>query len=458
MPKDLWRARSVSFFTPTGSSSAISASVTCTMSSPTISQCSSCETAPQRSVVFRRPMRAKLMRVNAACKLRALGAALSALLLGGCPLPTRAPAPSPAAAAPRVEAETPAPHEGAPYDVIADESLLVIRAYRGGALASAGHNHVIASHSLSGTVYVPGDLRRASFEIHVPVAELSVDEAALREREGSADFPPEVPEAARQGTLRNMLGAALLDGEHHDEIVLRSLRLEHDGRVHRDRAVELRVVPVAARDRMDVAVEHESDELPLGVDQRAARVAAHDVVAGREIEGRLRIELRPQRKPAVGNAEGLLARGALEQARESSEGLDLAAVLLPALHGAEVETQREGGIRGEAGAVGAEAGAGDLLGGGLDGGLDLILVALPQRAGFAVDAARELDHRVVRGVDPRCAAVPQAPAERRIGALRPVPEPCGQRVGGVAGQQRPHDRGVRPEPLAHALEPRGAQV
>src|SRR5437868_2575880 len=55
---------------------------------------------------------------------------------------------------------------------------------------------------------------------------------------------------------------------------------------------------------------------------------------------------------------------------------------------------------GEAGAVGAEAGAGDLLGGGLDGGLDLVLVALPHRAGFAVDAARELDHRVVRGVDP----------------------------------------------------------
>ena len=166
------------------------------------------------------------MRVNAACKLRALGAALPALLLGGCPLPTRAPAPPPEAAAPQAEAEKPAPHEGAPYDVIADESLLVIRAYRGGALASAGHNHVIASHSLSGTVYVPGDLMRASFEIHVPVAELSVDEAALREREGSADFPPEVPEAARQGTLRNMLGAALLDGEHHHEIVLRTLRLE----------------------------------------------------------------------------------------------------------------------------------------------------------------------------------------------------------------------------------------
>src|SRR5947199_1224706 len=98
---------------------------------------------------------------------------------------------------------------------------------------------------------------------------------------------------------------------------------------------------------MDVAVEHESHEPPLGVDQRAARVAAHDVVAGRDIEGRLRIELRPQREPARGNAEGLFPGGALEQARESGEGLDLVAVLLPALHGAEVETQREGGIRGD---------------------------------------------------------------------------------------------------------------
>ena len=163
------------------------------------------------------------MRVNASCKLRTLGAVLPALLLSACPLPPHAPAPPPAAAAP--PAETPAPHEGIPYDIVADESLLIIRVYRGGALASAGHNHVIASHALGGTVYVPGDLKRASFEIRFPVAELTIDEAALRERENRADFPPEVPEAARQGTRRNMLGEALLDGEHHPQIVLRALRL-----------------------------------------------------------------------------------------------------------------------------------------------------------------------------------------------------------------------------------------
>jgi len=166
------------------------------------------------------------MRVNASCKLRALGAALPALLLCGCPLPPHAPAP--AGVGVPTPTEKPAPHEGTPYDIVAAESLLLIRVYRGGALASAGHNHVIASHSLSGTVYVPDTLMRASFEVHVPVAELSVDEPALRERENSADFPPEVPESARQGTRRNMLGAALLDGEHNHEIVLRALRLEPD--------------------------------------------------------------------------------------------------------------------------------------------------------------------------------------------------------------------------------------
>ncbi len=166
------------------------------------------------------------MRVCSSCKLRTLGAALLALLLSACPLRPHAPT-APVAGPPApAAAETPAPHEGVPYDIVADESLLTIRVYRGGALASAGHNHVIASHTLRGTVYVPGDVMHASFEVHFPVAELTIDEPALRERENRADFPPEVPETARQGTRRNMLGEALLDGERHPQIVLRALRLE----------------------------------------------------------------------------------------------------------------------------------------------------------------------------------------------------------------------------------------
>jgi polyisoprenoid-binding protein YceI len=103
---------------------------------------------------------------------------------------------------------------------------LTILVYRGGPLAKAGHNHVIASHALRGSLYVPVDLAQSSFEIHMPVTELTVDEADLRAKENSDDFPPDVPDSAKEGTRHNMLSPALLDGDQYPEIVLRSERVE----------------------------------------------------------------------------------------------------------------------------------------------------------------------------------------------------------------------------------------
>src|ERR1700704_4520697 len=223
MPTDLWRASMPSFFSG-GRSSASAARGNCTMINTTMVQCSSWATAPQRCAVFRMTMTPKLMRVSASCKLRLPGAVLLALVLSGCPLRPQVPT------APRqAAAETPAPHEGVPYDIVADESLLTIRVYRGGTLASAGHNHLIALRALTGTVYVPADVMRTSFEAHIPVAAFTVDEAALRAQEHSPDFPPDVPDAAREGARRNMLGEALLDSEHSPQIVLRAVRLESAG-------------------------------------------------------------------------------------------------------------------------------------------------------------------------------------------------------------------------------------
>lgn len=161
------------------------------------------------------------MRVSAPCKLRLLGAALLGALLGGCQLPPRAPAP-PAAAG----VEAPAPHTGVPYDIVPGESLLTIRVYRGGTLGSAGHNHVIAARAIHGTIYVPDDLMRSSFAVRIPVSELSVDEAALRAAQNSAEFPADVPQSAKDGTRRNMLSEALLDAGHNSDIVLEAQRLE----------------------------------------------------------------------------------------------------------------------------------------------------------------------------------------------------------------------------------------
>jgi|HubBroStandDraft_6_1064221.scaffolds.fasta_scaffold17594_4 hypothetical protein len=159
------------------------------------------------------------MRVSARWKLLLSG--LAALpLLSACPTPPRAPS-----ALPQAPAPAPAPHVGTPYDIAPAASLLTILVYRAGSLASVGHNHVIASHELAGTIWLPAEPLRSSFEVHLPVDTLTVDEAELRAAQHSADFPPDVPDNAREGTRHNMLGAALLDGANNPQIVLRALSL-----------------------------------------------------------------------------------------------------------------------------------------------------------------------------------------------------------------------------------------
>jgi hypothetical protein len=164
-------------------------------------------------------MTPKLKAMTGGCKRRLPGAVLLAVLLAGCP--TR-PAPPPA----RLPPPAIAPHLGRPYEIASAESLLTIRVYRGGSLAAAGHNHLIASRSLAGTIYVPADPLAASFEVRFPVAALSVDEPGLRAAEDPAEFPPDVPDSAREGTRRNMLGEALLAADEYPQVRLRCERLE----------------------------------------------------------------------------------------------------------------------------------------------------------------------------------------------------------------------------------------
>ncbi|MEO8063441.1 MAG: YceI family protein [Pseudomonadota bacterium] len=107
------------------------------------------------------------------------------------------------------------------YKIVAEESLLQILVYRGGAMARLGHNHVIASHHLSGSVFLTDDLAQSRFNIEFPVEELTVDEPVMREKAG-ADFPPGVPQSARDGTRKNMLSEALLDGANYPSVRLRA--------------------------------------------------------------------------------------------------------------------------------------------------------------------------------------------------------------------------------------------
>src|SRR5581483_11882894 len=167
-----------------------------------------------------------------------LSASMLAMLLAGCPSGSRPvpgpqgqtvpKSPVPATSAPPASAQGVMPHVGRPYDVVPGESLITILAYRGGALAKAGHNHVIASHDFSGTIYVPEELARTSVQVRIPVEGLTVDEAPLRAKEGP-DFAAAVPDSAKEGTRHNMLSEALLSAAGNPEILLDSQSLEGAG-------------------------------------------------------------------------------------------------------------------------------------------------------------------------------------------------------------------------------------
>jgi polyisoprenoid-binding protein YceI len=151
------------------------------------------------------------------------------LSLAGCPTRPQGPeAPSAAkvGVVPPPSGSSQAPrHEGRPFDVASRESLLTILAFRGGTLAKVGHNHVIASHDVTGTFYVPDDLSHSTFELHIPVAQLAIDEPELRAKEGP-DFPTDVPDSAKEGTRRNMLSEALLNGTQYPDITLVSQHID----------------------------------------------------------------------------------------------------------------------------------------------------------------------------------------------------------------------------------------
>jgi len=88
------------------------------------------------------------------------------------------------------------------YRVAPAESLIVIEVRRGGSLARLGHDHVIASHEVTG--YVAPDEGRA--DLYVALARLVVDEPDLRQEAG---FDTQPTESDIEGTRSNMLNHVL---------------------------------------------------------------------------------------------------------------------------------------------------------------------------------------------------------------------------------------------------------
>jgi hypothetical protein len=145
---------------------------------------------------------------------------IASLALAGCAVPT--PRPSPLAAPPSAPQSMPAPGL---YSIDASRSEVRLLVYRAGPLANFGHNHVMVNRDVTGSVSVGQSLETSSCTLSIPVDRFVIDDGVNRREEGE-DFPGEISEDAKAGTLRNMLSAPLLNGAVYPVIEISSEQLQ----------------------------------------------------------------------------------------------------------------------------------------------------------------------------------------------------------------------------------------
>lgn len=115
----------------------------------------------------------------------------------------------------------PAPAEYA-IDTSASELRLLV--YRAGPLANLGHNHVMVNRAVTGAVRIGASLSASSITLRMRADGFVVDDAQSRQQEGG-DFPGDIPEDAKAGTRRNMLGGAVLNAAEYPDITVKSTSL-----------------------------------------------------------------------------------------------------------------------------------------------------------------------------------------------------------------------------------------
>jgi polyisoprenoid-binding protein YceI len=134
--------------------------------------------------------------------------------------PANAPATAPAVAETTPAVTPPAapalPDAGPLLHIDAAQSLIAVTVRRGGILARLGHDHVVASHTVNGTVSPSRNVADFQFRLD----EMKIDEADLRriaglEKQPSAD--------AIEGTRHNML-TKVLDADRYPLVTVHAER------------------------------------------------------------------------------------------------------------------------------------------------------------------------------------------------------------------------------------------
>lgn len=163
-------------------------------------------------------------------RISPVGQAVAALLTGlvliagivGC----AATPPPGRPAAPILSPAPPLPiQHAAVYRIVPGESQLRVRAWRAGPLADVGHNHVIVTSDIAGSIYLHDHLAQSGFELKIPLESFVLDRPEDRGQEG-AGFEGELSDTDRQATRHNMLGESGLDAAKYPLITLRMIGAE----------------------------------------------------------------------------------------------------------------------------------------------------------------------------------------------------------------------------------------
>ena len=111
------------------------------------------------------------------------------------------------------------------FRIDSNASWLRVLAYPDGPLRRFGHHHVISHHGISGVVVVAPNPLESTIKLELTVADLTVDDPALRGLEGE-DFEGEISQKDIDGTRGNMLGEDLLNAEQFPTIQIQSETIE----------------------------------------------------------------------------------------------------------------------------------------------------------------------------------------------------------------------------------------
>ncbi len=138
-------------------------------------------------------------------------------------------------------------------------------------MAGLGHDHVIVNRTLGGWVRFGAAAAAASLSLTVPAAGFVVDDAAARRDEGP-QFAEQISDEAKAGTLRNMLGPAVLDAARFPAISVRSIAV-----------TEARGM-LEARLAVNVAGHDSTLVVPFELERAAGRLTARGALTLRQSE------------------------------------------------------------------------------------------------------------------------------------------------------------------------------